>query len=52
MVNYNNGKVYKIEPICEHEEGEIYIGSTTKDYLSKRMVEHRNKYKMYKSGKQ
>jgi hypothetical protein len=52
MVNYNNGKVYKIEPICEHEENEIYIGSTTKDYLSKRMVAHRNDYKQYKNGKQ
>jgi len=27
MVNYNNGKIYKIEPICDHEENEIYIGS-------------------------
>jgi hypothetical protein len=50
MVNYNNGKVYKIEPICEHEEGEIYIGSTTKDYLSKRMVAHRKDYTKYKKG--
>ena len=51
MVNYNNGKVYKIEPICEHEEGEIYIGSTTKEYLSKRMVAHRYDYTKYKKGK-
>ena len=51
MVNYNNGKIYKIEPICEHDEGDIYIGSTTKDYLSKRMVAHRYGYNKYKKGK-
>jgi hypothetical protein len=45
MVNYSNGKIYKIEPICEHEENEIYIGSTTKQYLSQRMDAHRNHYK-------
>ena len=27
-----------------------YIGSTTKDFLSKRMVEHRSKYKLFQSG--
>ena len=51
MVNYNDGKIYKIEPICEHDEGDIYIGSTTKDYLSKRMVAHRDVYNKYKKGK-
>ena len=25
MINYNNGKIYKIEPNVEHEENEIYI---------------------------
>ena len=46
MVNYNNGKIYKIEDLG----GEMcYIGSTTKDYLSKRMVEHRNKYKRWQT---
>ena len=34
MTNYNNGKIYKIEPICEYDEGDIYIGSTTKEYRS------------------
>ena len=33
MVNYSNGKIYKIEPIIDHDEGDIYIGSTTKKYL-------------------
>ena len=50
MVNYNNGKVYKIEPLCEHDEGDIYIGSTTKKYLSQRMDNHRNDYKRWKLG--
>ena len=48
--NYNNGKVYKIEPICEYEEGDIYIGSTTKQYLSQRMTAHRTAYHQYKNG--
>ncbi len=48
MVNYNNGKIYKIEDLA----GEMcYIGSTTKDYLSKRMVQHRSLYKRWKDGK-
>ncbi len=51
MVNYNNGKIYKIEPKCEHEEGDIYIGSTTKQYLSQRMNSHRQHYKTWKNEK-
>jgi ribosome-interacting GTPase 1 len=51
MVNYSNGKIYKIEPIVEHLEGEIYIGSTTKKYLSQRMDKHRSSYKLWKDGK-
>ena len=30
MVNYSNGKIYKIVPTVEHEEGDVYYGSTTK----------------------
>ncbi len=45
MVNYSNGKIYKIEPICDFDEGDIYIGSTTKAYLCQRLDEHRSKYK-------
>ena len=48
MTIYNNGKIYKIEPVTEHDEGDIYIGSTTKQYLSQRMVKHRKDYKMWK----
>ena len=51
MVNYSNGKIYMIRPIAEHEEGEVYIGSTTKDYLTKRMHNHRDMYERYKIGK-
>ena len=51
MVNYSNGKIYKIEPICDHDEGDIYIGSTTKLYLCQRMDEHRSKYKQWKNNK-
>ena len=51
MVNYSNGKIYKIEPICEHNENEIYIGSTTKKYLSQRMDKHRSGYKSWQLGK-
>ena len=49
--DYSKGKVYKIEPICDHEEGEIYIGSTTKQYLNQRMVKHIENYKQWKKGK-
>ncbi len=45
MVNYSNGKVYKIEPICEHDECDVYFGSTTKQYLSQRMDGHRGDFK-------
>jgi hypothetical protein len=51
MVNYSNSKVYKIEPRVEHESNEIYIGSTTKVYLSQRMDTHRSNYKLYKACK-
>jgi hypothetical protein len=51
-VDYNKGKVYLIEPIVEHDESEIYIGSTTEDYLSKRFFNHKSTYKYWlKNGK-
>lgn len=50
MKNYNNGKIYKIEPTCEHDVGDIYIGSTTKRLLSNRMAAHKCQYKKYKGG--
>ena len=48
MVNYNNGKIYKI---VSNNGEEIYIGSTTKKYLCDRMVQHRCGYKRWKEGK-
>jgi len=49
MVNYENGKIYKIESIsCE---GKVYVGSTTKEYLSQRMDYHRYDYIRWKNGK-
>jgi hypothetical protein len=45
--DFSKGKVYKIEPVCDHDEGDIFIGSTTKDYLSQRMVQHRSNYKRW-----
>lgn len=41
---YSNSKVYKIQPIGGGKEGDIYIGSTTKKYLSQRMVQHKSAY--------
>ena len=51
MVNYNNGKIYKIIPKCEHEPHEIYVGSTTKTYLSQRYGKHVSEYKRFMVGK-
>jgi adenylate kinase family enzyme len=50
MVNYANGKIYKIEPLMDHDEGDIYIGSTTKNLLCQRMDKHRSDYKRWKNG--
>lgn len=50
MTNYNNGKIYKIEPITDHDEEDIYIGSTTKQYLSQRMTRHRSDFKRWQEG--
>ena len=46
-MDYQNGKIYKIESV----KGEkVYIGSTTKKYLSQRMDKHRSNYKDWKKG--
>lgn len=45
MVNYGNGKIYKIERISDNVL--VYVGSTTKEYLSQRLVEHKRKAKRY-----
>jgi adenylate kinase family enzyme len=48
MVNYANSKVYKI---WSTQNNKIYVGSTTKQYLSQRMDVHRSQYKRWKDGK-
>ena len=48
--DYANGRIYKIEPICEHDENEVYYGSTCQ-ILCKRMDGHRGDYKSWKAGK-
>jgi hypothetical protein len=45
MVNYTNSKVYKI---WSTQGDKIYVGSTTKQYLSQRMEKHRSDYKCWK----
>lgn len=50
MVNYGNSKIYKIEAI-NGDTGDVYIGSTTKKYLSQRMDKHRSEYIRRGKGK-
>lgn len=45
MSDYNNTKIYKI---YSHLGPQIYIGATTKLYLSQRMSKHRSDYKVWK----
>ncbi len=47
-IKYENSKVYKI---WSPSGDKIYVGSTTKDYLSQRMTAHRKDYNYWKSGK-
>ena len=47
MTNYNNGKIYKIECLTT---GLIYVGSTTKQYLSQRLSHHLYSYKKYQNN--
>ena len=49
MINYNNGKIYKIESI-NGDEVDIYIGSTTKIYLCHRMAQHKYAYRKYETS--
>jgi hypothetical protein len=51
MVKYENGKVYKIEAINAFPDEKVYVGSTTKQYLSQRMDTHRYDYNKWKVGK-
>ena len=44
--DYSKGKIYKIEAL-NGEPDDIYIGSTTKDFLSQRMTKHKYDYKRW-----
>jgi hypothetical protein len=50
MVNYGNGKIYRIEPMCDHDDDAVYFGSTSQK-LCRRMDTHRGNYKRWKDGK-
>jgi hypothetical protein len=50
MVNYAKGKIYKIIGNGEATDP-CYVGSTTKNYLSQRLVIHRSHYEQFKEGK-
>jgi len=43
-------KIYKIIPKENAEDGDVYYGSTTQQYISHRMTAHRNDYKLYLKG--
>jgi hypothetical protein len=47
-LNYDKSKVYKI---WSTQGDKIYIGSTTKQYLSQRMTAHRKNYNQWKNHK-
>ena len=37
-----------IEPLCQHEEHEVYYGSTCKDLVSQRFATHTGNYRYWK----
>ena len=47
MVNYENGKVYKL---YSPSKNIVYIGSTAEKYLSRRLQHHLSDYKKYKKN--
>jgi hypothetical protein len=49
MIDYTKTKIYKI---WSHLGDKLYIGSTTKKYLSERMAYHRTDYKSWKKTMQ
>jgi len=46
-IDYSKGKIYKI--VC-NVTGKIYIGSTTKEYLSQRSTKHKEDYQRFLNG--
>ena len=51
MVNYANGKIYQVMAKDGGDTGDVYVGSTSKEYLSQRMDTHRTNYSKWKNGK-
>jgi hypothetical protein len=49
-IDYSKGKIYKIEPL-NGDEGDVYIGATSKEYLSQRMTAHRSDYRAWLNKK-
>ena len=48
MTNYTKTTIYRIEsPLGD----KVYVGSTTKQYLSQRFAQHKAAYKQWKAGK-
>jgi hypothetical protein len=50
-MNYSLGKIYKLEPVCDHPEGDMYIGATCQPKLSQRLAKHHSNYKLWKLEK-
>ena len=46
--DYSKCKIYMIEPLCPHEEHEVYYGSTCKELLSQRFATHTGTYRYWK----
>jgi len=46
--DYSKCKIYMIEPLCPHEEHEVYYGSTCKDLVSQRFATHTGNYRQWK----
>ena len=49
-VDYQLAKIYKIEPLNQDDESDVYIGSTCEPSLAHRMAGHRRSYKYWKKG--
>ena len=50
-VDYQLAKIYKIIPLNQDDESDIYIGSTCKPSLLQRMTGHIRHFKSWKNGK-
>ena len=50
MVNYRLTRFYTIDSVFSDANEPVYIGATTKQYLSQRMPSYRDAYKSFKAG--